>query len=70
MSEPTFYCSLETIDIQRHRDYSAVTQLSKTRTKVAADLPELVGVVGDGVGVVGEVVVVQVIAVEATFTFD
>ena len=68
MSEPTFYCSLETIDIQRHRDYSAVTQLSKKRTKVAADLPELVGVVGDGVDVV--VVVVQVIAVEATFTFN
>ena len=67
MSEPTFYCSLETIDIQRHRDYSAVTQLSKIRTKVAADLPELVGVVGDGVDVV---VVVQVIAVEATFTFN
>ena len=66
MSEPTFYCSLETIDIQRHRDYSAVTQLSKVRTKVAADLPELVG---DGVGVVVGGVV-QVIAVEATFTFN
>ena len=68
MSEPTFYCSLETLDIQRHRDYSAVTQLSKIRTKVAADLPELVGN-GVGVVVVGGGVV-QVIAVEATFTFD